>query len=49
MKKNTTPTLHDAVFKQFLTHPETAECRRGGPAQADVKMISLPVPLVTPT
>lgn len=24
MKKNTTPTLHDAVFKQFLTHPETA-------------------------
>lgn len=22
--KNTTPTLHDAVFKQFLTHPETA-------------------------
>jgi predicted transposase/invertase (TIGR01784 family) len=24
MKKNTTPTLHDAMFKQFLTHPETA-------------------------
>jgi len=24
MKNNTTPTLHDAVFKQFLTHPETA-------------------------
>lgn len=24
MKKNTTPTLYDAVFKQFLTHPETA-------------------------
>ncbi|WP_114195058.1 Rpn family recombination-promoting nuclease/putative transposase [Edaphovirga cremea] len=24
MRKNTTPTLHDAVFKQFLTHPETA-------------------------
>lgn len=24
MKKNTPPTLHDAVFKQFLTHPETA-------------------------
>lgn len=24
MKKNTTPTLHDAVFKQFLIHPETA-------------------------
>ncbi|MBF7997752.1 Rpn family recombination-promoting nuclease/putative transposase [Rahnella laticis] len=24
MKKKTTPTLHDAVFKQFLTHPETA-------------------------
>ena len=22
--KKTTPTLHDAVFKQFLTHPETA-------------------------
>ena len=24
MKKNTTPTPHDALFKQFLTHPETA-------------------------
>ncbi|TDB51634.1 Rpn family recombination-promoting nuclease/putative transposase [Photorhabdus luminescens] len=24
MKKNTTPTLHDAIFKQFLTHPDTA-------------------------
>lgn len=24
MKKNTSPTLHDAIFKQFLTHPETA-------------------------
>ncbi|CAM3796123.1 Rpn family recombination-promoting nuclease/putative transposase [Rahnella bruchi] len=24
MKKTTTPTLHDGVFKQFLTHPETA-------------------------
>jgi predicted transposase/invertase (TIGR01784 family) len=23
MKKNT-PTLHDAVFKKFLTHPDTA-------------------------
>ncbi len=22
--KKTTPTLHDAVFKQFLTHPDTA-------------------------
>lgn len=24
MKKRTTPTPHDATFKQFLTHPETA-------------------------
>lgn len=24
MKKNKTPTPHDAVFKTFLTHPETA-------------------------
>ncbi|MBI0676626.1 Rpn family recombination-promoting nuclease/putative transposase [Citrobacter koseri] len=24
MKKNTTPTLHDAIFKQFLAHPDTA-------------------------
>ena len=24
MKKTTTPTMHDAVFKQFLTHPATA-------------------------
>ncbi|MHA7847383.1 Rpn family recombination-promoting nuclease/putative transposase [Serratia sp. D1N4] len=24
MKKTTTPSLHDAVFKQFLTHPDTA-------------------------
>ncbi|SGZ20410.1 Putative uncharacterized protein [Moritella viscosa] len=23
-KKQTTPTPHDALFKQFLTHPETA-------------------------
>lgn len=24
-KKQTTPTPHDALFKQFLTHPETAK------------------------
>lgn len=24
MKKSPTPSLHDAVFKQFLTHPDTA-------------------------
>ena len=23
--KKTTPTPHDALFKQFLTHPETAK------------------------
>ncbi|TCT58375.1 putative transposase/invertase (TIGR01784 family) [Vibrio crassostreae] len=23
--KNTTPTPHDALFKQFMTHPETAK------------------------
>ncbi|WP_366942696.1 Rpn family recombination-promoting nuclease/putative transposase, partial [uncultured Vibrio sp.] len=23
--KKTTPTPHDALFKQFMTHPETAQ------------------------